>query len=360
MRKHVDITDEAVMLKEEVVLCDLLCQSQDFMRQRDDECSFVSIRDIERVIKICIWFLNKRELIFNHMNEKKITNTDDSYQTKLTPLRRAFVLSLSVCYHASLYNKETRRMYRKLIETKLALACDTNPEWMYTEILKCQNVFLDEISINKKNIAKNLALLENVFMMIICIELRIPLFIVGKPGSSKSLAKTIVAKAMEGLNSKSVLFQNLKETYFVNFQCSPLTTSEMILKAFAEAARFQKEQDLTSKISVVNLDEIGLAEGSETMPLKALHPLLESGSDSAEAEVSDHFKVGVIGISNWALDPAKMNRGIFVSRGEPDIEELIETAKGICLFNFRFNHEVKLSCFCLIFFRTEKRAIKYF
>ena len=48
------------------------------------------------------------------------------------------------------------------------------------------------------NIARNAALRENVFMMAICIELKIPLFLVGKPGSSKSLAKSIVADSMLG------------------------------------------------------------------------------------------------------------------------------------------------------------------
>ncbi|XP_018410442.1 PREDICTED: LOW QUALITY PROTEIN: E3 ubiquitin-protein ligase RNF213-like [Nanorana parkeri] len=47
-------------------------------------------------------------------------------------------------------------------------------------------------------------------------------------------------------------------------------------------------------------------------------------------DTSPHKKVGFIGISNWALDPAKMNRGIFVSRGDPNRRELIESAKGIC------------------------------
>ena len=37
-----------------------------------------------------------------------------------------------------------------------------------------------------------------------------------------------------------------------------------------------------------------------------------------------------IGISNWALDPAKMNRGVMVTRGDPDVDELVESAKGIC------------------------------
>ena len=37
-----------------------------------------------------------------------------------------------------------------------------------------------------------------------------------------------------------------------------------------------------------------------------------------------------IGISNWALDPAKMNRGIMVTRGNPDTKELQLSAQGIC------------------------------
>ena len=37
-----------------------------------------------------------------------------------------------------------------------------------------------------------------------------------------------------------------------------------------------------------------------------------------------------IGISNWALDPAKMNRGVMVTRGDPDVEELELSARGIC------------------------------
>ena len=41
-------------------------------------------------------------------------------------------------------------------------------------------------------------------------------------------------------------------------------------------------------------------------------------------------RVAFIGISNWALDPAKMNRGVMVTRGDPDIHELEFSAQGIC------------------------------
>ena len=38
-------------------------------------------------------------------------------------------------------------------------------------------------------------------------------------------------------------------------------------------------------------------------------------------------RVAFIGISNWALDPAKMNRGVMVTRGDPDVDELVLSAK---------------------------------
>ena len=69
---------------------------------------------------------------------------------------------------------------------------------------------LNELELGR-NIARNTALSENVFMMVVCIELRIPLFVVGKPGSSKSLAKTVVADNMQGDAARSTLFRNFKQ-----------------------------------------------------------------------------------------------------------------------------------------------------
>ena len=61
------------------------------------------------------------------------------------------------------------------------------------------------------NIAKNAALRENVFIMTICVELRIPLFLVGKPGSSKSLAKSIISDSMKGRNSANKVLKCFRE-----------------------------------------------------------------------------------------------------------------------------------------------------
>ena len=73
---------------------------------------------------------------------------------------------------------------------------------------------------------------------------------------------------------------------------------------------------------MVLLDEVGLAEISKYNPLKVLHRLLEP----EEKELPD---VAVVGISNWALDAAKMNRAIHLSRPEPTLEDLEETGQSI-------------------------------
>lgn len=62
--------------------------------------------------------------------------------------------------------------------------------------------------------------------------------------------------------------------------------------------------------------------------LQALHGLLEDGCAGLDGVAAEAWhRTGFIGISNWALDPAKMNRGIFLARPRPDIAQLIQTAQ---------------------------------
>ena len=53
--------------------------------------------------------------------------------------------------------------------------------------LREQKYIADNIEMGK-GIAKNKALLENLFTLFVCVNSKIPLFIVGKPGCSKSLS----------------------------------------------------------------------------------------------------------------------------------------------------------------------------
>ncbi|CAH1233987.1 RNF213 [Branchiostoma lanceolatum] len=316
------------------VVAAVLTASQQFMRKKKDECSFVSLRDVERTLTVMDWFLQMLPVLSALMN-KKIADQARTDTPETTNICRALILALGVCYQARL---EERNDYRKVIAEHFNGDNFTLPKGAKTieeEIEICQDVFLDQLeTLLAPNIARNTALKENVFMMVVCIELRIPLFLVGKPGSSKSLAKSVVSDAMQGESAPSDFFKTMKQAHMMSFQCSPLATPESIVKTFHQCSMFQQDKDLTKFVSVVVLDEIGLAEDSPKMPLKTLHALLEEGY---VAEVGDEGntnppqkKVAFVGISNWALDPAKMNRGIFLSRGVPDNDDLRKSARGIC------------------------------
>ncbi|KAF6032077.1 hypothetical protein EB796_009577 [Bugula neritina] len=337
--------------------------TQSFMRQQKDECSFVSLRDIQRVLEVSRWFYSQRDHLFAAMDdlhdkratglamevpdggdldEEELLAAQQEREDRLEKMKRNYavrsmVLALGVCYFARL-EENTRRRYaeaiREAIQEMMGIrwAAPDPARYVMDEIEICQDVFIDAVVDNSvhKNIAKNKALKENVFMMIVCIENRIPLFLVGKPGSSKSLSKAMVVDAMKGPSSKHDLFKRLKRSYMSAFQCSRHATPAGIAGVFKHCAKFQKGQDLDTFVSVVVLDEVGLAEDSENMPLKTLHPLLEDGCEDSSITPEPYMKCAFVGISNWALDPAKMNRGIFVQRGTPQDRELQDIAGEIC------------------------------
>ena len=56
----------------------------------------------------------------------------------------------------------------------------------------------------------------------------------------------------------------------VSYQCSPLSTPEGIVGTFRQCAKLQEGKDLDSFVSIVVLDEVGLAEDSPKMPLKVI------------------------------------------------------------------------------------------
>lgn len=327
----------------------VISASQMHMAELTDECRMVSLRDIERCMKTVVWFYQQRDTLFPKIDEirKEKGNVDD--------LIRSLILAVGVCYLVSL---ENRGAYLERISEAFSLSTsDIN-----TEIELCKKTFIENVDC-PATVAKNEALKENVFMMVVCMNLRIPLFLVGKPGSSKSLSKTIAAHAMQGKTSSNDLFKGYKQAQLASFQCSPHSSPDGIISIFRQCAQFQKDKNLNEYVSVVVLDEIGLAEDSPKMPLKTLHPLLEYGCIDDE-ELADFKKVGFIGISNWSLDPAKMNRGILVMRTSPMTEELEKTASDICSTEKAYiNTEIEMLIPMLTKFYLkvlEKQTIEFF
>ena len=172
--------------------------------------------------------------------------------------------------------------------------------------------------------------MENVFVLMVCILLCMPVFLVGKPGCSKSLAMQLILSNLRGKDSHDLYFQTLPQLFEFRFQCSEETTSEGLMQAIHRAREFGLKNP--DAIAVVLLDEVGLAEVARHNPLKVLHGLIEPdarreyASDTAGAATLPY---AVVGISNWKLDESKMNRAIVLSRPDPNARDLERTAEAI-------------------------------
>ncbi|EFC43205.1 Hypothetical protein NAEGRDRAFT_80150 [Naegleria gruberi] len=301
------------------ILCTIICESQAFVRDLEDASS-VSLRDVNRFIVLCQYFLEtlkKRSEPLKKANQImwiQENQRDDKYDIS------SVVLALSVCYYSRLAKLEYRENY-------LTTVCKHLPRISKEDFVRIvdeeQTSYLRRMEI-PPNIAWNRSLKENIFVILVCILNKLPVFVVGKPGCSKSLAIQLLTSNLRGEDSIDKYFKTLPQLIFIAFQGSESSTSEGILKVFDKARGYLKINEKEEKvIPVVILDEIGLAEISAHNPLKALHALLEPKKRD----------VAVVGISNWRLDAAKMNRAVHVSRPEADENELKEIAKTILFEN---------------------------
>ena len=303
------------------VLVDLLCTSQDYIREVDKSPYCVSLRDVHRCIVLVKWF----EKILQQRQQLTSSKIKERYPEagRFSHQERSFVLALAHCFQSRLPTTNSRVQYRKKI-----VGCfrdDGNvlfSESSFEAIVRAeQEDYLERMEL-PEGTAKNAALRENVFVMLVCILNRIPVFVVGKPGCSKSLSMQIIRSNLRGKDAKDSFLKSLPQLYVVSHQGSESSTSDGILKVFEKAKKYKEHNKSGDVLPVVLLDEIGLAEVSKYNPLKVLHSLLEPG-DSIFPDVA------VVGISNWALDAAKMNRAIHLSRPEPDVEDLFETGKSL-------------------------------
>ena len=66
------------------------------------------------------------------------------------------------------------------------------------------------------------------------------------------------------------------QIHMISYQCSPLSTPDGIVGTFKQCAELQKDKNLEDFVSVVVLDEVGLAEDSPRMPLKVASYLAQT------------------------------------------------------------------------------------
>ncbi|KAK3289270.1 hypothetical protein CYMTET_3293 [Cymbomonas tetramitiformis] len=343
---------------QEAVLVEATIMSQDFVRSVEETCS-VSLRDVCRVRRLSQWFLEKleaRERLATSERRHPPASTASWHRigghvgfceralaharSVLSDLRslghtdhqelRAAVLALLHCYYCRLATAEHRQDYLGRLAGVLRRAghAQLDAERVRQVMRAEQLEWVMRMELPPAT-ALNEALLENIFVLLVCVLNRLPVFLVGKPGCSKSLAFQIINSSLRGADSADSFLRTLPQLYVLSYQGSEDSRSEGIERVFDSAKRYAQKNDAGEVLPVVLLDEVGLAEVSPHNPLKVLHALLEVAAPSQFQSVDAKLDYAVVGISNWALDAAKMNRAVWISRPDPGQADLALTAKAI-------------------------------
>ncbi|PKY48210.1 hypothetical protein RhiirA4_421986 [Rhizophagus irregularis] len=86
-------------------------------------------------------------------------------------------------------------------------------EQMFTKIIREeQEDYINRMEV-PSDIIINEALLENVLATVVCILTQIPLFLIGAPGYSKSLAICLINSNLRGSDSSNKYFKSLPKVY---------------------------------------------------------------------------------------------------------------------------------------------------
>ena len=332
---------DLVSIRNDIINSIVICH--EFIREKYDQSS-VSMREIRR---------------FGIFLEYFIKNIDP--QKKLDTkkrMRMSLNMTLYLCYYLRLNDKK----YRNELAYKLDKFFEK--KFLYFPDIEVTKL-TEQMSIEKgKGIALNRALKENLFTCFTCIENTVPLIIVGKPGTGKSLSFQILYNTLKGEYSEKEFFKKKGKLYRYYYQGSETSTAKGIKQVFKKALNAKnkvknkkkkkeeeneikeenenkieekeenkiieekkeekkgekKEEEKSKNINLVFFDEMGLAERSSNNPLKVIHYLLEKDTEDS---------VPFLGISNWRLDAAKINRALNLSITDYDIQDLEETAYAI-------------------------------
>ena len=156
---------------------------------------------------------------------------------------------------------------------------------------------------------------------------------------------------MKGKSSNNDLFKELPNLLTYSFQGSLSSTSEGVLAVFEKAndSIVNLKDQIKDNIVMIFFDEMGLAEYSPNSKLEY-------------DEIETNKKVAFVGISNWALDASKMNRGIHISISDPNQEDNIQTALAIADSydqTLRIDYNQFFSNLALIYYQYKQYLKKY-
>jgi hypothetical protein len=276
------------------VLTDLVCAAHAYLRGFGDEF-VVSLRDVSRFIKLVNFFHGWKETRITKKLNKARWSDVRFYPIHELAAWKVATVALAVTYMMRLMEDDARgRLLEGLAHVfRRHGSAGMTPDAMRAVLHFEQRDLMERMDLEQHpNLAWNAALLENVFCLTVCVLNCIPVFLVGKPGNSKTVATSILNSSLRGRGSKDELLRNYPGIQIFPYQGSEDSTAAGIEATFEKARRYMQQGDqLESVLPLVLLDEIGLAEQSRFNPLKVLHPLLEP-------TMHGQPEIHLIGVSN--------------------------------------------------------------
>ncbi|ORX89604.1 hypothetical protein K493DRAFT_305613 [Basidiobolus meristosporus CBS 931.73] len=199
------VTHSMSNFAESQMFAEMLCMSQEHIRSIDGEHS-VSLRDIKRAIELARFFRQSLE------SRAALKTKRASYPQADDIPQRSMVLALVVSYQCRLYRHEDRRKYRENLGNIFAKFKNPITTQGILEIFHHDAIDYFNRMICGDDVAPSEALLENMLATIACILTNIPIFVVGAPGSSKSLALKLINQNLRGADSNDPYFAHCLNT----------------------------------------------------------------------------------------------------------------------------------------------------
>ena len=331
----------------------LVCTAQRLLSAlKEDDISVGSLRDASRVMLMYRWFLDRP--------------VPWSATTKLPHSDKATLLALSHCYVYRLKEPTRLKFWRLFAEDEWMSAVQVQSGQQLVDLCRdLRNDYLDLLEW-PSTVAKTETLMDSLFVILTSVLAGVPVIAVGHPGTGKTLAVDMVEEQLKADHQNENLihrkYQRLLQesgnptgtrvwlnVHVTRFQCTATTRPAEISSAFTQARsnnrkhRQEMSHTAPTTLYVVFLDEVGLAEQNTAQrPLKVLHKELErdysidpdstaeerkqverdlitQGDEEnaditppSERQLQEYLRVSFVGLSNTALDAAKMSRAVCV------------------------------------------------
>jgi hypothetical protein len=122
-------------------------------------------------------------------------------------------------------------LFNRIINKKLKDDLRGQKISQFSDFLKLEEEFLLNVIKLDKGIGKNNLLKENVFLIFLSVITKIPLIIIGKPGTGKSLSAQLVYNSLKGKYSKEKFFRKFPRIIQTYYQGSESTTPEEVVSS---------------------------------------------------------------------------------------------------------------------------------